>query len=359
MARRRWATRRRSRGSTSGVASVQGNALRLTSDGGANTASYKLPVLDTGKEITEFNAAFQLMLVKGDPGAAPGEGVSFSFGAIPSNNGTGEGGFVMANGLSIVWDTADATSDGPFLRVLANGINVRTVLAKNLSWAGTSFNGIPNFFFDGAFHPVVIHWDQFDGLDLSYDGEVLMTDIPTPGFSPAVNNKFAFSARSSATSSQGTVIDELSITTVPFAPIETGGPVITELMADNDGAKVDEECQAGPWIEIYNGQNAAVNLLGWKLTDDAAAPDKWILPSIQMAAYAYTLVWVDGKNRTVGTNHHASFSLKKEGGYLALRSALRGRRRRNTPIHLRSPASRSARSARRKSRDTSKLQLPR
>ncbi|MFN0129272.1 MAG: CotH kinase family protein [Verrucomicrobiales bacterium] len=306
-------------GSPAGTASVQGNSLRLTNDGsGASTGSYKLPTLDTGKEVTEFTVSFQLRLVKGGTSAAPGEGFAMSFGALPSDNGRGEEGFIMPNGgISIGWDASDSV-DGPYIRLKANGVNVRTILATALEPPGTVFNGIPNFYYDGQFRPVVIKWNVFDGFELQYAGQTVMSGIPTPGYSPAVNHRFGFTARTSATLSEGIFIDDLTVSTVPSAPIETGGPFITEFMADNQETREDENCEAGGWLEIYNGQNAAANLADWTLTDDPAVPAKWTLPSIAMQPYTYVVIWVDGKNRTTAPNYHANFSLKKTGGYLAL-----------------------------------------
>jgi hypothetical protein len=305
-------------GSPAGTASVRENSLRLTADGvNSTTGSYKLPQLDSGKEITEFTVSFLLRLVKGDPAVAPGEGFAMSFGALPSDNGRGEEGFTMTNGLSIGWDASDSV-DGPYFRLKSGSANVRTILASALNPPGTAFNSVPNFFYDGAFHPVVIRWNVFDGFELSYAGQVIMTGIPTPGYSPAVGHRFGFTARTSTTLNQGVFIDDLSVTTVPAAPLETGGPYITEFMADNGETREDEDCEAGAWVEIYNGQNAATNLAGWTLTDEPAVPAKWTLPSISMAAYSYTVLWVDGKNRTTTAPYHANFALNKSGGYLAL-----------------------------------------
>ncbi len=305
-------------GTPAGTGSVQGNALRLTADGaGASTVSYKLPVLDSGKEITEFTVSFQLRLEKADPAAAPGEGFAMSFGALPANNGRGEEGFAMTNGVTVGWDAADAV-DGPYIRAKANDVNVRTVLASALNPPGTVINGVPNFFFDGGFHPVVIKWNVFDGLEVSYAGQVVMTGIPTPGFSPAVGHRFGFTARTSAALSEGVFLDDLSVTTVPSAPLETGGPYITEFMADNRDTREDEDCESGAWLEIYNGQSTAVSLAGWSLTDDPAVPRRWALPSITLQPYAYTVIWADGKDRRTGPQYHTNFALNPAGGYLSL-----------------------------------------
>jgi hypothetical protein len=276
-----------------------------------------LPVLDAGKEITEFTVSFQLRFDKGNSAVAPGEGFAMNFGALPTNNGRGEEGYAMTNGLTVGWDTADAV-DGPYVRLKVGDTNVRTVLASALNPLGTSINGVPNFFFDGAFHPVVIKWSIFDGVEVSYAGQVLMTGIPTPGFSPVVGHRFGFTARTSATLSEGVFVDDVRISTVPSAPLETGGPIISEFMADNEDTREDEDCDSGAWVEIYNGQSGAASLAGWSLTDDPAVPRKWALPSITLPAYAYTVVWADGKNRSVAPNYHANFALQKAGGHLAL-----------------------------------------
>ena len=69
---------------------------------------------------------------------------------------------------------------------------------------------------------------------------------------------------------------------MPSAPLETGGPYITEFMADNEDTREDEDCESGAWIEIYNGQNAATNLAGWSLTNDPAVPKK-LMPRLHQA----------------------------------------------------------------------------
>ncbi len=99
----------------------------------------------------------------------------------------------------------------------------------------------------------------------------------------------------------------------------TGQVTITEFLASNGRGLVDADGDRPDWIELWNGGNTAVNLQGWSLTDDAAQPRKWVLPSASLPAGAYLVVFASGKNRT---NHaaalHASFSLSADGEYLAL-----------------------------------------
>ncbi|MFN0129036.1 MAG: CotH kinase family protein, partial [Verrucomicrobiales bacterium] len=73
------------------------------------------------------------------------------------------------------------------------------------------------------------------------------------------------------------------------------------------------------WIEIYNGQAAAVNLTSWTLTDLATNRTLWTFPSLNLPGYGYLVVFASGKNRTnPAAPLHTNFSLTKESGYLAL-----------------------------------------
>ena len=88
---------------------------------------------------------------------------------------------------------------------------------------------------------------------------------------------------------------------------------------DNASTLEDEDTDSPDWIEIFNGQNATVNLAGWRLTNAQGNHAMWTFPSISMAPYAYLIVYASGKNRTVATGQlHTNFTLQKEGGYLAL-----------------------------------------
>ena len=51
-----------------------------------------------------------------------------------------------------------------------------------------------------------------------------------------------------------------------------GDVVISEFLAVNDGYGVDEDGDSSEWIELYNRGDAAVNLYGYRLTDEAANP---------------------------------------------------------------------------------------
>lgn len=286
--------------SSDGIASVQSNGLRLTANGTQNTAaSFKIPDLDPGKGIQSFDVTYKLRFF----GAGPADGYSLNFGNLPSDNGGGEAGFAMQNGLAIAWDTYNNGSDDPSIEVFANGISVG--------------NFPQTFSFDGAYRTVAVHWDD-NGLDITFNGVTICSNLPTPGFAPTPGNRFGFSARTGG-ASEDCYLDDLQISTTLATPIETGGPIISEFVADNNNSLEDEDTDASDWIEIYNGQNATVNLSGWTLTNQTNNKTLWTFPSVSMAPYGYLVVFASGKNRINGALPlHTNFTMQREIGYLAL-----------------------------------------
>ena len=96
-------------------------------------------------------------------------------------------------------------------------------------------------------------------------------------------------------------------------------PVISEFLAKNTGALLDADGDASDWIEIYNRGDATLQLQGWHLTDDAAAPAKWTFPSKTLAAGARLVVFASSKDKTDSAgNLHTNFSLSTDGERLEL-----------------------------------------
>ncbi len=287
--------------SSNGVASVQKNYLRLTQDGvGGTSSSFKLSDLDSGKEVTVFTITFSLRM---STAGNPADGFSVNFGAIPEGNGGGEGGFAMADGLFIAWDTYNNGGDDPSIEVFSDGVSIANY--------PQTFSSVHN-----EWMPVSIHWDS-SGLDINYNGTTLATDLETSGFVPGVGDSVAFSARTGG-ASQDTFIDTLEVITVPETPIITGGVVISEFVADNTTFE-DDECDTPDWLELYNGQNASVDLSGYYLTNDPANKTLWASPSITMMPFEYGTVFASGKDRSdAGGRLHTNFTISKVGGYLAL-----------------------------------------
>ncbi|MEM7385935.1 MAG: lamin tail domain-containing protein, partial [Verrucomicrobiota bacterium] len=96
-------------------------------------------------------------------------------------------------------------------------------------------------------------------------------------------------------------------------------PIISEFLAANTAGLEDEDGERHDWIEIFNPAPNPLNLDGWRLTDDASVPDKWVFPEVVIAPRNFLLVFASDKDRRdPGKELHANFKLNDEGEYLAL-----------------------------------------
>ena len=97
-------------------------------------------------------------------------------------------------------------------------------------------------------------------------------------------------------------------------------PLITELVAANDGSQLDEDGEASDWIELHNPDAETVDLSGWHLTDNGSNPRKWAFPAgVSLPPGGFLVVWASSKNRTTDPQRlHTNFSLASGGEYLAL-----------------------------------------
>ncbi|BDS05419.1 hypothetical protein NT6N_04590 [Oceaniferula spumae] len=94
---------------------------------------------------------------------------------------------------------------------------------------------------------------------------------------------------------------------------------ISEFMASNDSSYDDADGDSSDWIEIYNDDTSAINLNGWRLTDNDSNSSKWVFPNVTVPAKGFIIVFASGKDRRVeGAELHTNFSLSKSGEYLAL-----------------------------------------
>ncbi|MDA0989782.1 MAG: lamin tail domain-containing protein [Verrucomicrobia bacterium] len=95
--------------------------------------------------------------------------------------------------------------------------------------------------------------------------------------------------------------------------------VINEFMAVNNTVLADEDGQYSDWIELFNASSNSVDLNGWYLTDKPGDLTRWALPSTNLPAGGYLVVFASGKNRSIaGQQLHTDFSLQGAGEYLAL-----------------------------------------
>lgn len=93
---------------------------------------------------------------------------------------------------------------------------------------------------------------------------------------------------------------------------------LNEVVVANAGSPKDGAGDADPWLEIHNLGPGTVSLGSFYLSDGAANPKKWALPSRSLADGAFLVVWLDGET-TEGADH-ASFLPSAAGGTLVLSS---------------------------------------
>ena len=95
--------------------------------------------------------------------------------------------------------------------------------------------------------------------------------------------------------------------------------LITEFLAANSTGITDADGDHSDWIELQNQTPSAVDLSGWRLTDDPLALAKWVFPSTVLEPARFLIVFASGKDRrTPGAELHTNFKLDAAGEYLAL-----------------------------------------
>lgn len=100
--------------------------------------------------------------------------------------------------------------------------------------------------------------------------------------------------------------------------------VINEVQSSNDLTPVtDDVGEAMDWVELYNSGDAAVDLAGWGLSDNAAKkPFKWTFPAgASIPAHGYLVVICDKAAKSTKYPVENEFSLGADGETLTLTSA--------------------------------------
>jgi len=112
------------------------------------------------------------------------------------------------------------------------------------------------------------------------------------------------------------------------------GVLINEYMAKNT-VLLDADGDYSPWVELYNPTEKEVSVGGCALTDDPAEPDKWKIPEgTVIPADGYLLIYLSGKNKTQGSELHASFKLSDTDTALIFSDKLFAEIDRLTPVSL-------------------------
>ena len=88
--------------------------------------------------------------------------------------------------------------------------------------------------------------------------------------------------------------------------------VINEVSASNYSDHADGSGAFEDWIELYNIGGAAVDLSGWYLSDSQNNNTKWAFPGgATIGANGFLVVYCDGRNTSIGNEHHTSFKLNQ------------------------------------------------
>lgn len=105
---------------------------------------------------------------------------------------------------------------------------------------------------------------------------------------------------------------EFHIISAKVSDSEVGDIVINELLASNDVTASDADGEFDDWVELYNNSDNAVDISGYKLSDDFASPEKLVFPEGSIIeAKAYLIVWADGDVDQEGL--HADFKISASG----------------------------------------------
>ncbi|MFN0129715.1 MAG: CotH kinase family protein, partial [Verrucomicrobiales bacterium] len=90
---------------------------------------------------------------------------------------------------------------------------------------------------------------------------------------------------------------------------------LNEFVASNDTGLRDEDGSREDWIELHNPLATAIDLVGWRLTDDSEDLAQWVFPARTVPAGGFLVVFASGKNRVPAAgNLHTNFRIDGSGG---------------------------------------------
>lgn len=96
------------------------------------------------------------------------------------------------------------------------------------------------------------------------------------------------------------------------------GPLINEMMSDNETTIKDDQGDYEDWIEIFNPGDSEILMDGYYLSDDPGDPLKWEFPPLQIEPGGFLLVFASGRDTVVETYIHTSFKIDANGEWLGL-----------------------------------------
>ena len=190
-------------------------ALWLTSMTPSTVSNFFMPVKNTGQSVSSFSANFTT-LINYIGGGTLADGFSINFGKF--NNTTSAYGSEAGMYSSGDGKTGNVLSLSVYTYT---GGNPRFELRYNGSTVATNnkdpYYNIKNPAPAEDFLPLNFSYDS-NGVDVTYFGESIFSNVVVAGYTPGVNDSFAFAARTGA-AYENLFIDDITVNTTvaPFA----------------------------------------------------------------------------------------------------------------------------------------------
>jgi len=101
----------------------------------------------------------------------------------------------------------------------------------------------------------------------------------------------------------------------------TAQVTINEVCSSNQQVLIDNEGGSPDWIELYNEDEAAVQLDGYYLTDNPDDTTKWQFGAVSIPAQGYLIIYASGDDEPNSNPPETSFKLAQNGETVCLYSA--------------------------------------
>ncbi len=196
-------------------------ALRMTKMATGIISDFYMPVKNTGQSVSSFSADFSLLInYEGRTTQDMADGFSINFGKFNNTSSAygGEAGMYSAsdgktgNVLSLSFYTYTASS--PRIELSYNG----SIVATNPM---DPYYNVASPAPASAFLPVNFSYDS-NGVDVTYNGISVFSNVAVAGFTPGVNNSFAMAARTGA-AYENLFVDNIAINTTAAPFVWSGG----------------------------------------------------------------------------------------------------------------------------------------
>ena len=90
--------------------------------------------------------------------------------------------------------------------------------------------------------------------------------------------------------------------------------IINEYSCSNMTGPTDAFGEREDWVELLNTTGATVDLTGWFLSDKATNLTKWQIPSGNINANGFKMVFCSKRDLVSGNEYHPNFNLSQTGG---------------------------------------------